>query len=175
VAEQACAAGCDHVAVVVGGDATRDATVDAIVEALDGLPVRILENRGWSEGVASSVRLATAWAAELGVGALGLALADQPGITAGHLARLAEAHGRGARRAGSAYDGIVGVPAVFDVADFDRLRALEGDRGAAVLFRRGGHDRAGDAATVAVPWPEGALDVDTPSDLERLARLEEAV
>jgi CTP:molybdopterin cytidylyltransferase MocA len=157
VAEQACAAGCDEVAVVVG------AHRDAIAAALDGLPVRVLENDGWSEGVASSIRLAAGWAAESGMDAVGIALADQPGITAGHLARLAAAHHAGARRVGSAYSGIIGVPAVFDARDFRRLVTLEGDRGAAaILAGRGDRDGHDDGATVAVPWPDGALDVDTP-------------
>jgi CTP:molybdopterin cytidylyltransferase MocA len=163
VVEQACAAGCEEVAVVVGAHARP------IADALEGLPVRLLVNRAWEEGVASSIRVATTWARDEGLDALAFALADQPGLSASHLDRLATAHREGAARVASAYGGAVGVPALFDARYFDRLMALHGDRGAARLL--GEHD---DRPAVAIPWPEGAIDVDTPSDLERLALLDVA-
>jgi molybdenum cofactor cytidylyltransferase len=131
--------------------------------------VRILENHGWEEGVASSIRVATTWARGFDAGALAFALADQPGLSASHLGRLADAHGAGASCVASAHEGIVGVPALFDARYFGRLLALEGDRGAAALLGEGD-----DRSSVVIPWPEGAVDVDTPGDLDRLALFEAA-
>ena len=57
-----------------------------------------------------------------------------------------------------------GVPAIFPRAQFPALRALRGDRGAGKLLRD-------DPEALAIAWPEGAADVDTPDDLARLTAL----
>jgi molybdenum cofactor cytidylyltransferase len=58
----------------------------------------------------------------------------------------------------SSYDGAHGIPAVWPRADWPALRQLSGDRGAKALLR-------GDEA--AVPLAGGALDLDTPDDVQR--------
>ena len=62
---------------------------------------------------------------------------------------------------GSAYTGVVGVPAIFPRERLGELLALEGDRGARALLR-------GDVGSV--DWPDGAVDIDTASDLASLDR-----
>jgi len=69
------------------------------------------------------------------------------------------------RAVGSRYDGSIGVPAIFPRAHFDRLYALEGDRGAKSLLR-------GDV--VAIDWPDGAVDVDTEADVSRAPAFQRA-
>jgi CTP:molybdopterin cytidylyltransferase MocA len=143
------ASGCDPVALVVGADAERVAT-----ESLDLGPV-ILRNGDWREGIASSIRVAAAWAESLACEGLLLALCDQPHLKKGHLEGLLAAFAREKRRVGSAYDGAVGAPAVFARSDLHALGALSGDRGAGRLL----------AGAPSVEWPEGAIDIDTEQDV----------
>ena len=67
----------------------------------------------------------------------------------------------------SEYDGVLGVPALFDREAFEELLALEGDAGARVVIRQSDASRI---ATIAAP--EAAFDVDTPADHDRLKELE---
>jgi molybdenum cofactor cytidylyltransferase len=154
VVVRACASQALRVAVVVGAYAAE------VGRALDGLSVDILENAGWQEGLASSIRVATRWAKEGGADGLLLALADQPGLTACHLNRVAAQGRDGAFAVGSAYGDVVGVPAYFDARLFARLLSLGGDRGASSILAEVGAS--------AVPWPAGAMDIDTETDVLRL-------
>ncbi len=157
IAEEALSA-CDELAIVLGAGAA------AVAEALAGLPVTILQNDGWAEGMSSSIRTGAAWAAALpNASAVVLLACDQPRLTAAHLRRLAAVHRReSAPIVGSSYGGVVGVPALFDVDHLPELLALAGPRGARDLIRS--------RATARVEWPAGAFDVDTPEDAARLAR-----
>jgi xanthine/CO dehydrogenase XdhC/CoxF family maturation factor/CTP:molybdopterin cytidylyltransferase MocA len=153
---------CSSVAVVLGADAAHIAPVLEAPRASGR--VTVLENAGWEEGIASSVRAAVTWAIAKGAGALVLVLADQPLVDGALVDRLIGAFRSGAPAAGSLYDGVLGVPALFDASLFDALLALDGDRGAARVLRAC-------VGAVAVPWPEGAVDVDTEADAAALAAL----
>lgn len=129
-----------RVAVVLG------AYRDRVEPALAGLDVEVLDNAGWSEGMASSLRVAAAWASPYD--ALLVCVCDQPDLTTDHLDALVARAGE--RAVASGYAGTVGVPAIFPRAMFPALAALTGDRGARGLL--------GDA--LVVPWEAGARDVD---------------
>lgn len=157
------------VAVVVGAAREaveraleRDARERVVEDEPVGARTCLLPNDAWAEGVASSVRVAAAWARSLGANALVLHLVDQPHLEGAHLARLAAEHRAGAPLVGTSYAGVIGAPALFARAFYDRLEALTGDRGGAAILRA-------HAETRAVPAPEGALDVDTPADAYLLA------
>lgn len=158
----ALASGAAEVVVVVGAEA------EEIRSRLQGLRVRIIQNRDWAEGMGSSIRC--------GIAALGpsvssavIALADQPRITPDHLRSLASRLSLGCTIVASSYDGVVGAPCAFASSEFPRLLALSGDVGARFLIRQ-----AGDAlATIAF---DGAnVDVDTPEDYQALVPDWEAV
>jgi CTP:molybdopterin cytidylyltransferase MocA len=102
------------------------------------------------------VRSAARWAAEGDWDGLLLALCDQPYLSAQHVDALIEEFRAYGVPVGSAYGGIVGAPAVFGCAHLKGLLALRGDRGAGALLRTGAR---------AVPWPDGAADIDTEDDL----------
>jgi molybdenum cofactor cytidylyltransferase len=139
-ARLALAARVSRVGVVLG------AYRDDVLPALAGLDVDVLDNPGWSEGMASSLRIAAAWAQPYD--ALLVLVCDQPDLTTDHLnALLALA---GDRAVASGYAGTAGVPAIIPRAIFPALAALTGDRGARGLL--------GDA--IVVPWEPGARDVD---------------
>jgi CTP:molybdopterin cytidylyltransferase MocA len=141
----------EAVAVVLG------ASRDAIEAAIDFTGVAVLRNDAWPEGMASSIRAAVAWATSEGAAGLLLLVCDQPRLTASHLDALLEQFSAQGRTVGSAYRETIGVPAVFGRAQFEGLASLRGDRGARALLR--------EPDVLAVAWPDGVFDVDTPADL----------
>lgn len=138
---------CAETAVILG------ASAGAIAPLLVGHGVTLLANDQWEEGMASSLRRAATWARTRGAASLVVCVCDQPLLTAQHvdaLITLHEAHG-GAIVA-SRYAGMLGVPAIFGPTALPQLEALTGDRGARDLLRA--------PDTIALDWPDGALDVD---------------
>jgi len=135
---------CEPVAVVAGAVPLRDALVD--------LPIALVDNVFWAEGVASSIRAGVAWAEP--ADSVVLLTCDQVLLDPAHLRALIRASEEG-RLAASRYDGVLGVPAVFPRAYFPVLLALSGDRGAQPLLE----------PAVPVDWPAGARDLDTEADL----------
>ncbi len=141
----------DAIGVVVGAHAGE------VIAALDGSDVSRVVNGAWSEGMASSIRAAVAWASDHD--ALVLAVVDQPHLDAAHVERLVARWRTGAPIVASAYAGTLGAPALFDASCFPALAALHGDRGAAALVRS-----REDAARI--DWPEGGVDLDTVADVQ---------
>jgi len=123
----------------------------------------IVVNEDWGEGIASSIR---AGLREVDEGASGVLIlgCDQPRLTALQLHSLRavfEAR-KGTKIAASVYAGIRGIPAVFPRGAFDRLNALEGDKGARSLLSGAGGN------VVEVSFEGGEIDIDSPADLELL-------
>ncbi len=150
------------VAVVLGAHA---ASVRAEIARL---PVLVIENQEWAEGLASSIRAGVRVldAFSLSLDAAVLVLADQPRLSADSLRRLAETHRRVGRPIVAAhYAGHPGPPALFARRYFPELLALTGPDGARPLFAR----HAADLATI--PLPELATDLDTPADYEAFLAL----
>ena len=142
-------------ALVVGAHAQE------VTESVAGLPVTVLHNAEWQEGIAASIRAAVAWAELRDHAALLIALCDQPRLTAPHLSHLIRLFQQGGITVASRYAGKNAVPAIFARADFEHLLALRGDSGAGRLLNGG-------ALVVDVAWPEGAFDVDTPEEVATL-------
>jgi CTP:molybdopterin cytidylyltransferase MocA len=134
---------------------------DAVRAALGALSFEVLNNSDWEEGMASSIRLAVAWARDGNCDALLLTLCDQPRLSAAHLDRLIEEFERSERCVASGYAAKNGVPALFPKACFETLSRLRGDAGASRLLN-------GSAPVATVSWPEGELDVDTAESAQRL-------
>ncbi|MFN3285970.1 MAG: NTP transferase domain-containing protein [bacterium] len=154
-AAEAAAAACRQVVVVVGPEPDR------MRAELRGLPVEVVTNPDYVEGIASSLRCGLR--AVRDAPAVLVALADQPAVTAEHLCRLVQAYRTtGAPVVAASYAGTVGVPAVFSRQLFPELMSLRGDVGAKAVIERH-RDEA-----VLVPVPEAAVDVDTPEDWVQL-------
>ncbi len=152
-------AGASPVFVVLGSN------FESILEALAGNPYqpRILINKAWSSGMASSLRLGAAAAERAGVDDLLVLSCDQPAVTPEHLLRLAAASKR-EHVVASYYWERRGIPALFPEFAFHALQELQGDTGARELLQ--------DDAVLTVALPGGEFDVDTPRDLERLKEFE---
>jgi CTP:molybdopterin cytidylyltransferase MocA len=152
-AECACQSRAAACAVVVGAHG------GAVRAALGELPIEILDNDAWDEGVASSIRAAAHWAQARKCHALIIALCDQPKLTPMHLDRLINEFERARLPVASFYARKNAVPALFPGSSFDQLNALCGDVGASALLNDG-------APVTSVPWPDGEFDIDT-TDAER--------
>jgi CTP:molybdopterin cytidylyltransferase MocA len=158
--EAALAAPVWPVVVVLGANAV------AIRPVIGHLPVLVIENPAWSEGMASSIREGVATLRQFSrtLDAAVLALCDQPGFSAATVESLLAAHRATTRGIVAArYAGRLGAPALFAREHFAALTALTGEEGARDLLN------ADPARVAAVELPELARDLDTPADLEGLA------
>ncbi|HYD47505.1 MAG TPA: NTP transferase domain-containing protein [Terriglobales bacterium] len=143
------------VAVVLGAHAS------SVAAALGDLPVTLITNDVWHDGIASSIRAAVRWAETTAAGALAIVLGDQPLLSVPHVTALRDAWLAGADLVASRFAGVLGAPAVFDRSRWSALAQLDGDQGAGRLLRT--------QDVVAIDWAGGALDVDTDEDLLALA------
>jgi molybdenum cofactor cytidylyltransferase len=150
----------ERVLVVTGAHAER------VEAALAGLALECVRSASWESGLAASLRVgvSAALARDPDAGVLVL-LADQPAVSAPLLDALIALRRAGKMVAACEYGGEPGVPAIFASHLARELLALEGDRGAKALLLR---ERA---RAALVPFPDGALDVDTPEDWARASRI----
>ena len=154
-AQTVLASDCARVLVIVGRDA------DDIASELGDLPVEVIVNEDWPEGMASSVRCAAHNAGE--ADALLLTPCDLPLLSSAHLRALIENYRAGeAPIVASRYNEVLGAPLIIARALWPELLQLRGDVGARRVITR---HRAS-----FVEWPDGAVDVDTPADWANLER-----
>lgn len=154
-AVEAAVGACRRVVVVVGPEADR------MRAEVASLPVVVVTNPDYPEGIASSLRRGLKEVG--GAAAVLVTLADQPHLTAQHLRRLVDTYrDTQAPVVAASYRGTVGVPAVFAREVFPQLLSLRGDAGAKRVVEAFG------GRAVLVPLPEAEVDVDTPEDWERL-------
>ena len=154
-------AGADPVLVVLGANYE---TMISDVELAFAIPVI---NEKWQEGIASSIQAGLRAVESLFATAPGVLLltCDQPRLTAEHLAALLNTFSVNPQPviAASAYEGVLGTPAVFPPSVFPQLRALRGDKGARALLKKP------PCPLVQVLFPGGEVDIDTPADLDQLS------
>lgn len=160
IAEVAIDSGSSPVVVVLGSRA------DLIRPHLTDLSVHIAHNDDWGGGIANSIRCGLAQIRDISSSLDGviLMLCDQPFVSTRLIRQLIA----GYETANSAivaarYAGICGVPALFDKSLFSELAALRGDVGARRIIRRDS------SRVLGVPFAGGAIDLDTPEDVERHA------
>lgn len=142
------------------------AHADLLAEELSGLPVTLIRNPDYADGMSTSFRAGLA-ALPAGVDAVVLALGDQPFVTAELLgALIAHYRASGKPIVYPSYDGQQGNPVLFDRRLFPELQALTGDVGARQIIGRHA------AAALAVPFPftSPLNDVDTWEDYEEVRR-----
>jgi molybdenum cofactor cytidylyltransferase len=163
-------AGCDPVIVVVGetGEAIRseldirDSRISSSSAFGSATQIVVVENAEWRNGVGTSIRRGVEKLAE-SVDAVVLLTCDQPFVDASVIGRLLAEREKTARPvAACRYANTLGVPALFDRSYFNALLTLPDNSGAKSLIE------ARLAETASIAFEEGAVDIDTPEDFERL-------
>ena len=134
---------------------------EPIAAELRELPVVLVPNDSWREGIGSSIRAGLGPLAECD--ALVLLVCDQPRTDCGVIQRLIDEQEKtGKPVVASAYSGTLGVPALFERKFFAALSSLPDEEGAKSIISAHTHEVA------SVDFPEGALDIDTRPDYEAL-------
>lgn len=151
---------CSPIIVVLG--ANREEILPETAE----LPVEIAVNTSWEEGLSSSIRCGMQHLADSrpDAEAVIIALCDQPKIDLDIYSALIGAYREGADLAACEYKDTVGVPAQFSRHYFPALLSLYGDQGAKLILKARRED------VRAIPFPDGAIDIDTMQDYEALLR-----
>lgn len=138
---------------------------DSMTEQMKGLKVEIINNEGWQEGIASSLRCGLAAVQKIRPGTDGIIfmVCDQPYVTKLLLDYLLQVqHKTGLPVVASRYADSLGTPALFHQSFFAELMELKGDTGARKLIKQ--HEEL----VATVPFPEGIIDIDTKDDYEVL-------
>lgn len=146
---------CSEVIVVLGAHAP------SIHDSIFELPVHPVQNKYWRSGIASSIRtgLEEMEVINNNTRAALFLVCDQPFLTAKVIDSLIDLFLSGYTITASDYDGILGVPALFEKQYFPELKMLSNDSGAKKIL----HNRAEKIG--AVLFPQGGIDVDRPGDL----------
>lgn len=154
--------------VAIAAQAALDAAAFAAVVVVAGAEpledvvpegVRLVHNRSWESGQASSLQAGLAAARDLDAQAIVVGLADQPMVPA-EAWRLVSSFETDRPIVVATYTGARGNPVRLDRSIWDEL-PHEGDEGARVLMRKWPE------LVAAVACPGDASDVDTVEDLER--------
>ncbi len=146
------------VAVVLGANQERIRT------DLPGLPIQVLDNPDWAEGMSTSLKagLQAFNQAPVRVDAVVVLLCDQPLITPDLIRHLVDTFVEtGKPMVACRYNGGVGVPALFARAVFDDLLALDGDKGARYLLQKRRDNLA------EIDFEPAAVDLDSWADVEK--------
>ena len=162
ITECAIASVCQPIAIVLGANAER------IKPEISQFSVQIVENQQWAEGMSASIRvgLEALLAINQNLEAVVIALCDQPFVSSQTLNQLVEAyHFTGKLIIASEYSGTLGVPALFNHTLFSELMSLKNTEGAKQLIKKHSHE------VFSTPFPDGAIDIDTPKDYEQLQTL----
>lgn len=147
---------CQPTVVVLGAHAS------SIAPALKGLPLAVIENPNWCEGLGASVRVGVEESLRIAPDsdALLITAGDQPGVTEDDLAGIiAMLKSSGKPIVAAQYCSTLGVPAAFAHPMFARLLNLVGERGAKQLIVKSLNEVA------AYPLASAMFDLDTPDDL----------
>jgi CTP:molybdopterin cytidylyltransferase MocA len=132
---------------------------ERIEPIVSDLPVTVLVNEEWEEGIASSVRAATVAAETRNAAGVLLLHVDQYAVTSDDLVRIHDAWQAAPQNVVLARDGAhLGPPAVWPAAFFKAMSALRGDTGARSLA-------AGTSMIREIPLPGASKDIDRPTDL----------
>lgn len=153
--EVAIASVCKPIVVVLG------AYAQLIKSDISQLPVQIVENLQWAEGMSSSVRVGiqALKTSHPEVKAVILTLCDQPFISTEIIDRLALTyHLTNQPIIACEYAETLGVPALFSDRLFSELMTLNGGEGAKQVIKKHFQE------VLSISFPEGAIDIDTPKE-----------
>lgn len=159
IAERAIDADVSSVFVIVGGSQAQ------VRLEIHDLALNVVDNADWTTGIGSSIRAGLEAVERAGPSydAVLVLLADQPYVTTASINRLIDtARNSNQPIVASLYEGSPGVPAIFKRSMFEEIQKLKAEEGAKRIIAM--HREQ----TVLIDYPEGAIDIDTPEDYERI-------
>lgn len=158
VADEAIGSGANSIIVVTGYHA------DEVAKETHGDNIRVVFNKHWEDGIASSIVTGVETATASGdINKLIIAVCDQPFISSSVFNQLCKIQEESAKTiVASAYAGTVGTPVLFTQKYFNALKALKGDEGAKKIVQSNKDDVA------TIDFSEGAIDIDTQEDYNEL-------
>ncbi|QEM09411.1 MULTISPECIES: nucleotidyltransferase family protein [Mucilaginibacter] len=150
---------CEKVIVVLG------ANEELIRSNIDDQVVHVAYNPHWQEGMGSSIKIGVQEMLRLkpDITSIILMLCDQPFVDSFLISQLVEKKEiNDCGIIASSYRDALGAPALFDAKYFPDLLNLQGHEGAKKIIETHADD------VFILPFPLGAIDIDTADDLERL-------
>ena len=147
------------VVVVLGANSSL------IQSHLTHLPVQIVYNPDWPEGMASSIRIGLSALLYFSPDTEGVifAVCDQPYITTDLFLEMISVGSKSYKPiVACLYNNVLGTPVLFKKECFDMLLALKDNEGARKVIQS--HPES----VEAVPFPLGVFDVDTMQDYDAL-------
>ena len=147
---------------------TLGARFEKVRNEIEDLPVEIVENKDWINGMSGSIQIALkkllADANQLE--AVVVMVCDQPFVDEILLEKIVvEFRETDALIVACEYHNTLGVPALFHRKLFPELLALDAQTGAKHLIKK--HE----LQTKRIQFPEGEFDVDTQADYENLIKI----
>jgi molybdenum cofactor cytidylyltransferase len=151
--------GCYPIIVVLG------ANIEVIIPTVESLPVTIIYNDDWQQGMSSSIRLGISelQRSPAKISSVILMLCDQPFVNTDLLNQLILSATKNSIVV-CAYNNGIGPPVFFDGYYFPELLLLQGNDGAKeVILKHEDH-------ITTIPFPFGNIDIDTMDDFEGLQK-----
>ena len=145
------------VVVVLGANKTQ------IAPQIIDLPVTIIENPKWEEGMSTSVKMGLVglYMTEKKLDAAMVLVCDQPHISVQLLTSMAKVQALTSKKiVACQYEDQLGVPVLFEREMFTELLDLQGDKGARFLLHKFPEQ------TARVRFDLGNIDLDTPQDYQ---------
>jgi molybdenum cofactor cytidylyltransferase len=131
--------------------------------AIEHLPVEIVYNEHWRNGMGSSLKAGLNFLLDKlpGMDGIVVLVCDQPFLSTEHIQKLIEGHRQANRPIiASKYANTSGVPVFFTKSVFKQLLGLEDDQGAKKML----HENSSEVTYV--DFPMGEIDLDTPEDYD---------
>ena len=144
---------------------TLGARIETVRKEIEDLPVQIVENKDWKNGMSGSIKIGLKRFLDDAdyFKAVVIMVCDQPFVDENLLEKIvAKFHETDSLIVACEYQTTLGVPALFHRKLFPELLALDAAGGAKRLIKKY------EARAAAIPFPEGAFDVDTPNDYKKL-------
>ena len=135
-------------------------------QLIEDARVHVVVNADWKKGMGSSLKTGLSYLLQQlpRAEAVITMVCDQPLITSDQLKKLIAEH-ESSRSAivASFYQGVAGVPVLFDLTLFSELLLLPDDAGAKKIIQQHPH------LVKTVPFPGGEIDIDTEDDLRKFS------
>lgn len=161
-AQTAVASVCEPIVIVLG------AYAELLKQEVQDLPVQIVENQHWQQGMGGSIATGVKVISSSGnqLEAVVLMLCDQPFVSVDVINNLVKSYYLTKHAiVASEYQETLGVPALFSCSLFEELLSLKKAEGAKAIINKYSTE------VESVAFSKGVIDIDTLSDYEAFLKL----